>query len=185
MGFAHDVAGTIGKALRSVHAGLQRLAANKLGVAHLQSVEVASPDFEAGGALPSDATVEGLGLPPTIAWRGVPPWTRSIVLLAEDPDAPYPEPFVHWMVYGLPPTVTVLDGKPEGYGHEGKNSKLKSEFTPAAPPAGHGVHHYHFQVFALDTEIELQDGAGRHTLLEAMRGHVVTWGELVGTYERR
>ena len=59
------------------------------------------------------------------------------------------------------------------------------EFTPAAPPAGHGVHHYHFQVFALDTEIELQDGAGRHTLLEAMRGHVVTWGELVGTYERR
>ena len=185
MRFTRDVASTIGRVLSSVHAGDRKLAGHKLGVAHLQSVEVASPDFDAGGMLPRDATVDGRGTPPTIAWRGIPPGARSIVLLAEDPDAPLPEPFVHWMVYGLPPTVTVLDGKPEGYGHEGKNSKLKNAFTPAAPPPGHGVHHYHFQVFALDIEIDLPDGAGRHALIAAMRGHVVTWGELVGVYERR
>ena len=186
MGFAHGVAATVGKVLRSVHAGERKLAAYKLDVvATVPSIEVASPDFEAGGELPREVTVDGAGVPPTIAWRGVPPWARSLAVFCEDPDSPSPEPFVHWVVYGLPPTVTVIDGKPNGYGHEGKNSKLESEYTPPAAWPGHGMHHYHFQVFALDIELDLDPGAGRHALLTAMRGHVVAWGELVGTYERR
>ena len=46
------------------------------------------------------------------------------------------------------------------------------------------MHHYHFQVFALDTAIDLERGAGRSTLLEEMRDHVLAWGDIVATYER-
>lgn len=187
MSFAHGIAATMGRALRSVHAGERKLAARKLGVFNnLPLLEIASPDFDSRGPLPRRFTVDGgkRVSPPTIAWRGVPPTARSLALICEDPDAPFPEPFVHWIVYGLPPTVTALEGKPSGVGLEGKNSKLESEYTPPAPPPGHGVHGYHFQLFALDVALDLDPGVGRHALLAAMRGHIVAWGELVGTYER-
>jgi phosphatidylethanolamine-binding protein (PEBP) family uncharacterized protein len=84
----------------------------------------------------------------------------------------------------------------------GKNSKLTSDYAPPAPPRGGGVHHYHFQVFALDDELAgspekeatlpstFQDstgvlsGVGRSELIEQMRGHVIAWGEIVGTQGR-
>lgn len=67
--------------------------------------------------------------------------------------------------------------------HLGRNSELKMAFAPAAPPLGHGVHHYHFEAFALDNVPEIQDGAGRTEVLEILRGHVLATGDLVGTYE--
>jgi len=57
-----------------------------------------------------------------------------MVLVAEDPDAPTPKPFVHWLVYGIPTSVSSLQGAQR---LEGKNSMLAEGFTPAAPPAGH------------------------------------------------
>jgi phosphatidylethanolamine-binding protein (PEBP) family uncharacterized protein len=57
-------------------------------------------------------------------------------------------------------------------------------FAPVAPPRGHGSHAYHFQVFALDAELPINPGAGRYELMETMRGHVIAWGELIGTYAR-
>jgi Raf kinase inhibitor-like YbhB/YbcL family protein len=106
--------------------------------------------------------------------------------MCEDPDAPFPEPFVHWIVYGIPPTVHALDGARATQWKEGRNSKLQTGFTGAAPPSGHGVHHYHFQVLALDKPLDQEEpGLGRGALLSAMRGHVLAFGDLVGTYERR
>ncbi len=65
--------------------------------------------------------------------------------------------------------------------------KLRHEnrFAPAAPQRGHGVHHYHFQVFALDAATNLEPGIERSALVDLLKGHVVAWGEIVGTYERR
>ena len=93
-----------------------------------------------------------------------------------DPDAPFPEPYVHWMVYGIAPNASFG----ERY-NEGKNSKLAIGFTPAAPPRGHGLHHYHFEVFALDAATDYDPGVGRSQLLEQMKGHVLGWGEVIGT----
>ena len=143
------------------------------------TLNVTSPAFAKDGPLPKSATVEGEGRPPALAWSNVPRETKSIVVLVEDPDAPFPEPYVHWMVYGIAPNASFG----ERY-NEGKNSKLAIGFTPAEPPRGHGLHHYHFEVFALDTTTDYDPGIGRSELLEQMKGHVLGWGEVVGTYER-
>lgn len=90
---------------------------------------------------------------------------------------------MHWLAYDLDPGVSSI-ARTGVVGREGKNSMMKVGFTPAAPPPGHGVHRYHFQIFALDKALGLEPGAGRSALLEAIHGHVVAWGELIGTYER-
>lgn len=182
MGLAHELGKTIGHALAPVRAGDEGLASRVLAVVDRRTLGVTSSAFTDGGSLPLAFTADSdQPVAPPIAWNNVPAGTRSMVLVAEDPDAPTPKPFVHWLVYGIPTSVSSLQGAQR---LEGKNSMLAEGFTPAAPPAGHGMHHYHFQIFALDAAIDLERGAGRGALLEAMRGHVLAWGEIVGTYGR-
>jgi Raf kinase inhibitor-like YbhB/YbcL family protein len=132
---------------------------------------------------------------PALAWSGVPAQAQEVVVLMEDPDAPMPQAFVHWSIYGIPPSVNSL---PEGIGaggtagrtlpggvFQGRNSTGRTGFFGPKPPPGHGVHHYHFQVFALDEPLGLGPDAERDALVEAMRGHVLAQGDLVGTYETR
>lgn len=183
MGMAHEAAVTIGKALRPVHAGEQKLLSQRLGLGNLTSIVVRSDSFAADGPLPLSATTDGVGYPPHLEWLGVPASARSVAVVVEDPYVPFPRPFVHWLVYDLDPSVSSLDGANVA-GREGKNSLMKIGFAGAAPPPGHGPHRYHFQVFALDRTLDLEPGVGRGALLEAMRGHVVAWGEIVATYER-
>jgi Raf kinase inhibitor-like YbhB/YbcL family protein len=183
MGLAHDAATVFGKALRPVRAGEEKIAWRKLGLEGPGLLTLTSPAFTNGHALPISATIDGEGSAPPITWRGVPQAARSLVLVCEDPDAPFPKPFVHLLAYGI---SAMSSGALVGAApREGKNSSMKLGFAPAAPPAGHGAHHYHFQLFALDRELTLEPGEGRNALLDAMRGHVIAWGELIGTYERR
>jgi hypothetical protein len=182
MGLAHDLGKTIGHALAPVRAGDDGLASRMLAVLDRRTLDVTSSAFTDGGSLPRAFTGDTESpVSPPIAWSNVPDGTQSLVVIAEDSDAPTPKPFVHWLVYGIPASVGSIQGAQR---LEGKNSMLSDGFTPAAPPAGHGMHHYHFQVFALDVAIDLGRGAGRSSLLEEMRGHVLGWGEIVGTYER-
>jgi Raf kinase inhibitor-like YbhB/YbcL family protein len=174
----------VGRALRSVHAGVDKLATRRLARNMPPTLEVHSSDFAGGGELPASATIDGAGTAPTITWSGLPERARSIVVVCEDPDAPLPQPYVHWMVYGIPADTTLVDATVAAPAREGKNSALRTGFAPAAPPHGHGVHHFHFQVFAVDGPIDLEPGTGRGTLLDAMRGHVAAWGEVIGTYSR-
>jgi len=95
-----------------------------------------------------------------------------------------PQPFVHWLVYGLRGEDATLDATRLASAREGRNSTGRKGYVGAAPPPGHGTHHYHFQVFALDIDLALDAGARRSAVLDVMNGHVVAWGELVGSYER-
>ena len=183
MGVAHDLINKVGHALGGVRAGVPKLASRRLGGD--RTIVVTSTAFLDGEALPLSATKDAEGVPPEIRWQGLPPATKSIVVFCEDPDAPLPEPFVHWIVYGIAPTATALDGPTLAASRVGKNSSLKRGFAPAAPPVGHGAHHYHFEVFALDDALTFADGCGRREIVEAMSGHVLAWGEICGTYERK
>jgi Raf kinase inhibitor-like YbhB/YbcL family protein len=174
----------VGKALHGVRAGDEKLAAQKLGLENRPVLEISSTDFAPAARLPEDASIEGVGIPPRIAWGEPPRGTRSLALIVEDPDAPLRDPFVHWLVYDIGPDVRSIERHGVRNAHEGKNSMLKKGYAPAAPPPGHGTHHYHFQLFALDAPLHLAEDAGRAALLDAMRDHVVAWGDLVGTYER-
>ncbi len=184
MGIVHDVAVAAGHALSGVHAGSQKLALHKLAEGLPPGIELSSIAFEPNAALPISCSVDGVGAPPPLHWHGVPEATLSLVLLCEDPDAPALEPFLHWLVYSMPGGTKDLDALSQHEYRLGENSKSEVAYTPAAPPPGHGVHHYHFQLFALDKTMDLPPGAKRADVVDRMKGHVLAWGELVGTYQR-
>jgi len=184
MGIAHEVSVAAGHALQGLRAGAEKLVWHELARDLEPRIEVRSVAFEANAALPISCTADGVGAPPPLIFQGVPESARSLLMLCEDPDAPLRKPFVHWLVYGIPSSAESLDAQSQHDFVLGENSRSENAFAPASPPPGHGVHHYHFQVFALHTTLDLTPGSEREVAVAAMKGHVVAWGELVGTYER-
>lgn len=183
---------------RVVHGGTapeptpQRLASEILEAADAAPLRIESGAFRPNGAIPLEHSDYGKGISPPLTWGTLPPGTRSFVLLMEDPDATSPLPFVHWIVVG-PGNVTQL---PEGVAatesprganriRQGSNSRSRFGYFGPRPPAGDPPHRYHFQLFALDTTLELPSGFNRHALLEAMEGHVLAEGVLVGTFAKQ
>jgi Raf kinase inhibitor-like YbhB/YbcL family protein len=109
----------------------------------------------------------------------------------EDPDAQLPKPFIHWVMYDIPPDTTALrQGLPtelllKQYNNipQGINSRGSIGYFGPRPPYKDADHHYHFMIFALDKKLNMLPGADRNTLLSAMKGHVIASGTLVGTYQ--
>lgn len=127
---------------------------------------------------------------PPITWTQVAE-AQSYALVVEDPDAPQEKPFVHWMIWNIP---AAADGLPEGVPLaqrisppdpivQGRNDNGDYGWFGPRPPAGHGVHRYFFQVFAVDTLLELGPDTPLEDLLTALKGNTIAKGELVGTYE--
>lgn len=149
------------------------------------AVEISSPAFEPGSAVPKKFTGEGQDVSPPLTWRGLPEGTKEIALICDDPDAPTPEPWVHWVIYRIPADVIGFrEGSTQGGVLEGINDFGTPGYGGPFPPKGHGVHHYHFKIYALDTELDVDAGLTKAQLLKAMEGHILDEGELVGTYER-
>jgi Raf kinase inhibitor-like YbhB/YbcL family protein len=99
----------------------------------------------------------------------------------EDPDAPRGN-FYHWVVWNIPPSTKKI-GEGDRPGVSGENSFGKTGYGGPCPPSG--THRYYFKIFALDTELDLQAGADEKKLKNAMQGHVIAEGELMGKYQRR
>jgi Raf kinase inhibitor-like YbhB/YbcL family protein len=196
MGLLDKAKHMIGKAMRPIHAGDDRLLVNCDDLcqssATSRKIEIHSDAFDDGGPIPVKYSGEGQNLSPPLKWSGVPAEAREIVLVCEDPDAPMPRPFVHWVVSGIDPSQAQL---PEGIARiehptelanatQGENSARRTGYTGPMPPPGHGLHHYHFEIFALGQPLASTDAPDRDTLMKAMAGHVLAYGEVVGTYER-
>jgi Raf kinase inhibitor-like YbhB/YbcL family protein len=151
-------------------------------------LELESAGFRNGQPIPARYTADGRDVSPELSWGGVPPETKSLALVCEDPDAPRGI-WVHWVLYELPPGVAALpEGVPPresltGGGTHGKNDFGKLGYGGPAPPSG--THRYFFRLYALDCSLPLPPGATRAELLRAMEGHVLARGELMGTYSRR
>jgi Raf kinase inhibitor-like YbhB/YbcL family protein len=199
MGMIDKAKQMIGKAMSPVHAGDDKLLNHRTELcpasdAEARRIEIHSDAFADNSAIPVRYSAEGENVSPPLRWSGVPAETRELVLVCEDPDAPMPRPFVHWVVRGLRPDQTAL---PEGVERasmprdlagamQGENSKREIGYMGPLPPKGHGPHHYHFELFALDEPLELDAQApDRDALMKAMRGHVLAHGEVIGVYERQ
>ena len=181
------VPGWLGKALRNVRAGHGKLAVAKLGgegLLHRDGFALRSAAFEDGEALdPSFTADEEDAVAPPLEWTAPPAGAAELVLIVEDPDAPTPEPFCHWLVWGLAPQQgKLLEG--EAPPRVGKNAFGNSEWLLPDPPTGHGPHDYVFQLFALDSPLSLMPGATRGDLLDAMKGRVIAAAVLTATYVR-
>jgi Raf kinase inhibitor-like YbhB/YbcL family protein len=156
------------------------------------SLQLHCPAFPDGSPIPRRHTGDGEDLSPPLSWSDVPAETKELALVVDDPDAPTAEPWVHWVVYsipassgGLPEGVVPADRPPQPAGSlQGVNSWGAVGYRGPAPPRGHGVHHYHFRLHALDAPLGLLPGLDKRAVLKAISGHVLATGEYVGTYER-
>jgi Raf kinase inhibitor-like YbhB/YbcL family protein len=151
---------------------------------------VSSPTIADGAPIPQRHSAYAAGTSPELHWSEGPAGTASYVVLLEDPDAHGVRPWVHWVVYNLPvgarhlpegmapdPVVAEPSGAMQGIGTGGDIGY----FGPR-PPARDAAHRYCFEVFALDTILPLEGGAAHEDVRQAMRGHVLASGVLMGRY---
>jgi hypothetical protein len=153
---------------------------------------ITSTAFKPGTQIPKENTGEGKDVSPALNWSGVPQGTKELALICDDPDAPRPSPWVHWVIYGMAPDLAGLpDGIParetltDPKAVQGTNDFGKIGYGGPMPPKGHGKHRYFFKLYALDTNLSLGPKATKQKLLDAMKGHILAQGELIGTYERK
>ena len=147
------------------------------------------PAFADQQPIPPRHSRDGGNLSPPLLWRDEPAGTASFALVVEDPDAP-DGTFRHWAAYNIPPgTHRLPEGAGSGAG-PGTMRMARNDFGDArydgpAPPRGHGTHHYHFRLFALDVgDLALPPGALAGAVLSGARAHALESAEIVGTFER-
>ncbi|MBN2021361.1 MAG: YbhB/YbcL family Raf kinase inhibitor-like protein [Pirellulales bacterium] len=161
------------------------------------TMQVTSPAFADGERIPAKHTGEGEDVSPPIAWSDAPEGTKEFALICDDPDAPTPEPWVHWVIYKIPGNATGLPEamprkarlKPPEKILQGATSwstpgKPAVGYRGPMPPPGSGTHHYHFVVYALDASPVLEPSMTKKQLLAEIEDHVLATGELVGVYSR-
>jgi hypothetical protein len=158
----------------------------------LMAIALTSAAFEHNGAIPATYTCQGKDMSVPLAWSGLPPGTRSLVLIVDDPDAPDPAAprmtWVHWVLYNIPPTAAGLgeavtsEALPKGT-LEGRNDWGRTGYGGPCPPIGR--HRYFFKLYALDAVLPDLGQPDKKRLERAMQGHILAKHELVGTYAKR
>jgi Raf kinase inhibitor-like YbhB/YbcL family protein len=183
----------LGEMLKNVRAGHDKLVIVQPDIiTNDRRIDFSSIAFVDGGRLPDRFTADGEGISPPLLWGDVPEGTTSLALIVEDPDAPAPSPLVHAVVWDIPPAERRLeegaiseDGEGAADGRDvGRNSYLGEGWLPPDPPTGHGPHEYVFQLFALKDAPDVGRNPGRSAFVDAIKGHVLGAGLLVGTYSR-
>ncbi len=151
-------------------------------------LQITSTAFAEGEAIPQLYTCDGDDISPPLSWTNVPDGTQSLALINDDPDAPG-NTWVHWVIYAIPPDVTELEaGIPademlENGAIQGTNSFRRIGYGGPCPPRGN-PHRYFFKLYALDADLDLPPGSTKAELEQAMEGHILAEGSLLGTYQR-
>ena len=151
------------------------------------SLKLTSTAFKEGEPIPRQYTCDGVNVSPSLEWSGVPKSAKTLVIIADDPDAPAGA-WVHWVLYNLPAdNIGMVENLPatdelRAGGFQGKNDFGKIGYGGPCPPSG--THRYFFKIYALDSELPLKAGATKAEVEKAMEGHVVTQGQLMGTYRK-
>ena len=146
------------------------------------TMKITSSAFQEGGNIPSKFTCDGSDTSPPLRITGVPSEAKSLVLIADDPDAPGGL-FTHWLIWNIPPQTNSISEGSAPKGVHGTNDFGKPGYKGPCPPPG--THRYSFKIYALDRELDLRAGAKRSQLDAAMKGHVIAQGELLGRYARK
>ena len=154
------------------------------------ALSITSTAFQHNGEIPSKFTCQGQDLSPPLQWQGVPPGTRSLALIVDDPDAPDPRApkmtWVHWVLYNLPPETA---GLPEGVpsaelppgAKEGLNDWKRTGYGGPCPPIGR--HRYFHKLYALDVVLKEMARPSKADIEAAMQGHIIAQAELLGTFQ--
>jgi Raf kinase inhibitor-like YbhB/YbcL family protein len=149
----------------------------------MQSLTLTSPTFLNNETIPKKYTCDGENISPPLKIDAIPEGTQSLSLIVVDPDAPG-RIWVHWLVWNIPPQFMEMpEGSPPPSSLQGVNDFGNETFGGPCPPPG-VPHRYFFKLFALDTLLELGNGANKPILEKAMEGHIIAQTELIGLYGR-
>lgn len=145
-------------------------------------LKISSPAFENNGSIPKKYTCDGTDVSPSLKIENVPPEVKSLALIVDDPDAPMGT-WVHWVVWNIDPkTKEVKEGSvPEG-SQQGMNDFKKQNYGGPCPPSG--THRYFFKLYGLDTLLNLSPRSTKADLEKAMKGHILSQGQIIGLYKR-
>jgi len=155
-------------------------------------MNIRSSAFSDNSVIPRKYTGEGSDISPPIEWDSNTSKIKEFALICDDPDAPTPEPWVHWIIYNIPSNIMKL---PEGVlptekipelngATQGKNSWGKIGYKGPMPPKGHGWHRYFFKLYALNAPLNLKAGINKKELEKAMEDHIIGEARLTGKYKR-
>jgi Raf kinase inhibitor-like YbhB/YbcL family protein len=147
------------------------------------ALHVSSNAFSEGQPIPEKYTCDGQNVSPPLKWSGVPQNTKSVAIIADDPDAPSGT-FTHWVLYDLPAKTTELTEGSSGGGKAGVNGFRETGYGGPCPP-GNSAHRYFFHVYALDIESLCNPSLSKQDVTAAMKGHILVEGQVMGTYRRK
>lgn len=154
--------------------------------AETKTIQLESPAFQNGAAIPKIYTCDGNNSSPALKWTRGPEGTNSYAIIAEDPDAPNGT-WTHWILYDLPPTVFNLPydvpsiQKLANAEKHGINDFGNLGYGGPCPPSG--THQYIFRIYALKDVLSFKKPPQRKEFLEALEGKILAEGELMGKYE--
>jgi Raf kinase inhibitor-like YbhB/YbcL family protein len=144
------------------------------------TMEISSPAFEHQTSIPQRHSCDGDDVSPQLDVANLPDDAVSLVLVMDDPDAPAGT-WDHWVAYDIAPIDSIAEGDHD-IGIGGVNSWGTTGYGGPCPPSG--THHYFFQVYALDVELGLAEGATKAEVIAAMDGHIIDRAQLVGLFSR-
>lgn len=153
---------------------------------NIKNLTVSSSSFAAGSTIPSKYSYTAENISPHLSWTKGPDGTKSYVIVCEDPDAPRKDPWVHWIVFNIPVSITTL---PEGFSsnlthgiEQGTTDYQANVYGGPNPPSG--THRYYFYIYALDCDMPELKGKSpnKAQLMKAIGNHVLAKGALMGTY---
>ena len=149
--------------------------------------QITTTAFRDGGSIPKKFACDGPDVSPALSWSDPPAGTKSLAIVADDPDAPSGM-WVHWVLYDLPPGTRKL---PEGLAKDrelpngalqGRNDFGKIGYNGPCPPRA-SEHRYFFKLYALDSKTGLKAGATKSDLERAMKGHILAQTQVIGKYK--
>ena len=152
------------------------------------AIVVTSSAFKEGGLIPAKYTCDGQNISPPLKWQQAPQGVKSFALISDDPDAPMGT-WVHWVMWnipaesnGLPESVSPVKELPDG-SKQGISDFRRPGYGGPCPPSG--THRYYFKIYALDVTLDLAGTSTKQDLLDAMKGHILAEGSLMGKYKRQ
>ncbi len=151
-------------------------------VTKMDVMTIESPAFRDNGTIPKQYTCDGKDINPPLVFRNVPPGTRSLALIVDDPDAPAGI-WVHWVVCNIDPgTREIKENTVPPGALQGKNDFRRTNYGGPCPPSG--THRYFFKLYALDTVLAIDGNPTKQGLEKAMKGHILAEAQTVGLYKR-
>lgn len=145
-------------------------------------MSLTSPDFTEGAAIPSRFTTDGADIHPALDISGIPPGTKSLVLIVDDPDAPAGT-WNHWLLWNIDPATTGIPAGTVPPGAiQGRSDFGTAKYTGPSPPSG--THRYYFRLFALASTLSLPPGSTRPALDQALQGRILATATFMGRYSR-